>query len=102
MKRLSKTMWATFNTHGFAGVFRKPNTEELRNPALQALWEPIGRLYGQSCDMCWALIDLEKDVGWKRKNWQYSWIVQLVLERLRQHDEQVLDLIKQAIAILEQ
>ena len=103
MKRISDTMWYTFNCHNFAEVFRYCYYEELTDPAVRDLWYPIGPTYGYTHDLAWALIDIENQIDWTKLMYTPGMgeMVQLTLYKIREHDAKVLEIIKGAIDILE-
>ena len=115
MKRVTETMWHTFNCHNFAEVFRQylkgnaavydgiADMSSLKHPAFQPLWQRIsGPGYGCTHDLAWALIGLEECVDWSRHAAGYfGEMVELTLSRIAQNDADVLDAIEQAMAILE-
>ncbi|MCL1952573.1 MAG: hypothetical protein FWF60_07070 [Oscillospiraceae bacterium] len=117
LKRVARTMEYTWNSHNFAEVFRRYRDDGdasvydgvgdmklLRNPALKELWDQIsGPLYGYTHDLCWAVVGLEETANWKGhvyRSGYFGEMVELVLVKLREHDEKVLEIIKRAIAIL--
>jgi len=119
LKRVARTMQHTWNSHNFAEVFRVYRDENtaavydrigdmklLRNPALKESWNQIGGpLYGYTHDLCWAVTGLEETADWSKhvyKTGYFGEMVELVLVKLREHDEKVLEIIKRALEILEQ
>ena len=101
MKRLFHTMWPSMNSHSFAMAFRQ---SELHHPALNELWKQIIDIYEETQDLYWCLIFLYERADWDHPafdRWQIGTMVKLTLEKAQKNDEMVLDIIKQAIAILE-
>lgn len=104
MKRVSDTMWHTFNSHNFAEVFRHCCYEELRDPAFAELWSKIGGpCYGYTHDLAWALIGLNEWADWST-HYACGWgeMVELTLDRMKKNDMEVLDTIKSALEVLRQ
>jgi len=115
MKRVADTMWHTFNCHNFAEVFRYfrdncasmydgiGDMKRLSDPALKDLWNTIGGpCNGYTHDLAWALIGLEECADWKRHAAGYfGEMAELTLRRIKKNDEEALEAMKQAFAILE-
>lgn len=102
MKRVSDTMWHTFNCHNFAEVFQHRKYQELRNPVFDEICSKIsGQCYGYTHDLAWALIGLSKLADWST-HYACGWgeMVELTLERIKQNDIEALNAIKRAIEIL--
>jgi len=121
MKRVAETMWHTFNCHNFAEVFRKYRPDDasnlddaayeaigdmkrLRDPALKESWDQIsGPSNGYTHDLAWSLIGLEECADWKKHAAGYfGEIAELTLGRIQKNDEEALEAMKRALAILEQ
>ncbi len=95
MKRVSDTMWYTFNCHNFAEVFRYRKIEELQNPAFDDICKEIGGpCYGYTHDLAWALIGLNERADWST-HYACGWgeMVELTLDRIKQNDIRVLNAI---------
>jgi hypothetical protein len=104
MKRVSDTMWHTFNCHNFAEIFRHRKYEELRNPAFDEICRKIsGPCNGYTHDLAWALIGLSERADWST-HYACGWgeMVELTLKRIKQNDIEALNLVKCAIEILEE
>ena len=104
MKRLSETMWHTFNAHNFAEVFRGRHIPELRSPALDEVCRLIGGpYYGYTHDLAWALIGLEECADWtKHAAGYFGEMIELTISQIEKNDRAVLEQIGRAIEILEQ
>jgi len=120
MKRTADTMWHTFNCHNFAEVFRRYRADDasgtgaeiyedigdmkrLSNPALKEYWDKIsGPCNGYTHDLAWALIGLEECADWNKYAAGYlGEMAELTLSRIRKNDEEALEAVKQALAVLE-
>jgi hypothetical protein len=101
MKRVSDTMWHTFNCHNFAEVFRNRKCEELSNPAFDEICRKVsGPCHGYTHDLAWALIGLNERADWST-HYACGWgeMVELTLVRIRQNDIEALNLIERALAV---
>ena len=103
MKRVSDTMWHTFNSHNFAEVFRQRSVEELKKPELDDICRKIGGpYYGYTHDLAWALIGLEECADWtKHAAGYFGEMIDLTIRQIQKNDIAVLEEIKRAIQILE-
>jgi hypothetical protein len=116
MKRVADTMWHTFNCHNFAEVFRKfrndgdasvydtiGDMKKLRAPEFIPLWDKIsGPCCGYTHDLAWALIGLEACADWMQHAAGYfGEMVELTISQIANNDIEALNVIKQAIKILE-
>ena len=103
MKRVSDTMWHTFNSHNFAEVFRQRCFEELENPELDDICIKIGGpYYGYTHDLAWALIGLEECADWTKHTAGYfGEMIELTIHQILKHDIVVLEEVKRAIRVLE-
>ena len=121
MKRVADTMSHTFNCHNFAEVFRRylandasgidaaayeaiGDMKRLANPALKEFWGKIsGPCNGYTHDLAWGLIGLEECADWKKHAAGYfGEMAQLTLYRIQKNDEEALDAMRQALAVLEE
>ncbi len=103
MKRIADTMWHTFNSHNFAEVFRYRVTKELQTPAFDALQQNMWA-YGYTHDLAWSLIGLNDIIKWGEQ-WSgmcigYAEMIQLVIYKIKENDEVVLKLVKEALTRL--
>ncbi len=102
MNRIAGNMWATMICHNFAEVFRHRRYEELCNPALTEICARIGHIYGYMCSLAWGLICINDKIDWSFDEYAdgMTRIVAMTLEKMKQVDIEVLDLINQAIEII--
>jgi hypothetical protein len=102
MNKIAGNMWATMICHNFAEVFRHRWYEELRNPALTDMCSRIGHIYGYMCSLAWGLICINEKIDWSFNEYAdgMTRIVVLTLEKMKQVDDEVLDIIKHMIDIL--
>ncbi len=116
MKRLAETMWHTFNSHNFAEVFRSylPDSGSrsvydgindvavLGRPAFGEFIHTVNWRYGYTHDLAWSLIGLEECIDWNDwKSHYYGDMIGVVIEKLKENDEAVLECVRQMIRVLE-
>lgn len=118
MKRLAETMWYTFNCHVFAQVFRtyrrdRPrfhpdlydrvgDVNRLDDPAFNELIHTISWRYGYTHDLAWSLIGLEECINWDDwKSHYYGDMLEVIIMKLKENDEAVLECIREMIRICE-
>jgi hypothetical protein len=104
MKRLAWTMWH-METYSFAEGLGSHIFDELQNPAFQELRKQIRDICYGICNYNWALIGLAECANWEHhayKDGEVGLLVEMTLEKMQKDEDDVLDLVKQAIAILEQ
>ena len=114
MMRLAATMWHTFNCHNFAEVFRtylgdKPmaylydcvgDTKKLGDPALHEACSTISWRYGYTHDLAWSLIGLDECINWNDwKSHYYGDMLEVVIMKLKENDEAVLNCIREIIQV---
>jgi hypothetical protein len=102
MNKITGNMWATMICHNFAEVFRYRRYEELRNPAFTEICARIDYIYGYMCSLAWGLICINEKIDWSFDEYAdgMTRIVVLTLEKMKQVDIEVFDLMKQAIEII--
>lgn len=118
MKRLAETMWYTFNCHVFAQVFRTYRRDRPRfhpdlydrvgdvnrmdDPAFNELIHTISWRYGYTHDLAWSLIGLEECINWNDwKSHYYGDMLEVIIMKLKENDEAVLECIREMIRICE-
>ena len=109
-------MWHTFNSHNFAEVFRSylPDSGSrsvydgindvavLGRPAFGEFIHTVNWRYGYTHDLAWSLIGLEECIDWNDwKSHYYGDMIGVVIEKLKENDEAVLECVRQMIRVLE-
>lgn len=112
MKRLADTMWYTFNCHNFAEVFRtylgdRPmaylydavgDINRLGAPALYETINTISWRYGYTHDLAWSIIGLDECINWNDwKSHYYGDMLEVILDKLKENDQEVLNCIREII-----
>ena len=115
MKRLAATMWDTFNCHSFAEVFRlylgdRPlddlydrvgDVKQLGDCALNETLETIRWRYGYTHDLAWSIIGLEECINWDDwKSHFYGDMLEVILMKLKENDQEVLQCIREILCFL--
>jgi len=115
MQRLTATMWHTFNCYNFAEVFRiyidenKPrqiyecvgDINILGNQSFAEILQTISLRYGYTHDLAWSLIGLGECINWDDwKSQYYGEPIKLVISKIKENDEVVLECIKKLITML--
>ncbi|MEO3946264.1 hypothetical protein [Gorillibacterium sp. CAU 1737] len=105
-QRVSDTMWVTFNTHNFAETFRQSMWPGMQNERLAPAFDRISLAYDLTHTRAWQLISLHGCRDWsKRRDEELEWgmcaTAMMILESIRDNDEQVFAAIQEAISILE-
>lgn len=115
MKRLADTMWYTFNCHNFAEVFRtyrgdRPmaylydavgDVNKLGDPAFCETINTISWRYGYTHDLAWSIIGLDECINWNDwKSRYYGDMLEVILDKLKENDQEVLNCIREMIQIL--
>jgi len=104
MKRLGWTMWH-METYSFAEGLGSHFFDEPQNPAFQELRKQMRDICYGVCNYNWALIGLAECANWEHhayKDGEVGLLVEMTLEKMQKDEDDVLALVKQAIAILEQ
>lgn len=118
MKRLAETMWYTFNCHNFAQVFRtyrrdRPrlypylydcvgDVNKLDDPVFNEMIHTISWRYGYTHDLAWSLIGLDECINWSDwKSHYYGDMLEVIIMKLKENDEAVLECIREMIRICE-
>lgn len=116
MRRLAETMWTTFNCHNFAELFRTflPDSKEksiydgindvikLAGPQFGEICSTISWRYGYTHDLAWSLIGLEECINWNDwKSHYYGDMLEVVIEKIKENDEAVLESVRKMLGILE-
>jgi len=101
-KRIENVMWNTFNCHNFSETFCCDLYHQTDNTELREKYLEINNAYGSTHDVCWQVIALAntRDLSKKYYNeleWGNGNTIKQLIERLRDNDKQVLDLIKECI-----
>lgn len=105
-KRVSDTMWYTFNCHNFAETFRRELYHKIENTNLRdVLYSKIDRAYDSTHNTAWQVIALNDCRDWSGRRYnELEWgmcnSVIMCLETLKKNDEIVLNAIKEAVEIL--
>lgn len=105
-QRICDMAWAHFNCHNFAETFRHRVTAELKDPRLDAVCRRIDAAYDLSHTRNWQLIALNDCRDWSSRRYnELEWgmcncVIQC-LEELCRSDEEVLNAIREARAVLE-
>jgi len=117
LRRVADTMEHTWNCHNFAEVFRRygesgaevydgvGDMKKLRAPELKEILDRLGHANGYTHDLAWALVGLNETADWKRHVYRTGYfgeMAELTLCQIKKNDEQVLEIIKQVLEILEQ
>lgn len=116
MNRLAATMWHTFNCHNFAEVFRvylpdsnsksiydtANNVKKLFAPEFGEIMHTISWRYGYTHDLAWSLIGLDECIDWNDwKSHYYGDMLEVIIIKLKENDEAVLECIHKIIQHLE-
>ena len=116
MNRLAATMWHTFNVHNFAEVFRVflsdsqdrnifdtiNDVKKLGDPSLHELIHTISWRYGYTHDLAWSIIGLDECINWEDwKSHYYGDMLEVILLKLKENDEAVLECVKEIVQRLE-
>jgi hypothetical protein len=104
-KRTEHVMWYTFNCHNFSETFCCDLYHQTDNAELRERYLKINNAYGSTHDTCWQVIALAntRDLTKKYYNeleWGNGNTIRQLIERLRENDTQVLELIKECISIM--
>ena len=117
MSRLAQTMWHTFNSHNFAEVFRtfRPDSsniniydnindvKKLADDKFSEIINTINWRYGYTHDLAWSIIGLDECINWNDwKSHYYGDMLELIINKLKENDEAVLECVHGIIDILNQ
>ncbi|MDF2543784.1 MAG: hypothetical protein K0S47_3502 [Herbinix sp.] len=105
-KRVTDTMWYTFNCHNFAETFRHKIWEGMNDERLKHAFDEIDRAYDLTHTRAWQIIGINdcRDWGSRRYNeleWGLCATIMMIIESIKQNDIDVLAAISEAIAVLE-
>lgn len=105
-KRVSDTMWYTFNSHNFAETFVRELYHRTNDQRLRECFHKIREEYWSTHNQCWQVIALHDCRDWSNKRYNEiesgmcNYVI-MSLEIIKKNDETVLRLLKECIEILE-
>jgi hypothetical protein len=106
LERLKNVMWYAMNCHTFGEAFRNRYHEELRNPAFDELWKKVSDLCYSIDALIYGIDCLNSQLDWSKIHFAMvpgiSAMIVMALEKVKQMDMELLEIIKRAIAILEE
>ena len=106
MERLTKAIWSAMSCHNFGEAFRNRNHVELQSPALSALWERISNLCYSMDALIYGIDYMKNQIDWSGIH-PYttapgiSAMLCLSIEKLKNIDAELMNVIEQAIAMMD-
>lgn len=104
-KRVSDTMWYTFNCHNFAETFRHKIWDGMKDDKFNSMFNKIDAAYDNTHTRAWQVIALNDCRDWSSRRyneleWGMCECVINCLEAIKQNDAEVLAAIKEALEIM--